>query len=167
MDGRRIVVIGVGNEYRRDDGAAVAVLADLAAGGLGADRITLCDGEPTRLMELWEGADLAVVVDAVHGHPGEPGRIHRVTVDADHLLADPLVDDEAAAGTHGLGLGHAVALAAALAKLPRELLIVAIEGADFSIGEGLTPAVTAAVPRAAAEVRRAVADHRSAASGED
>ncbi|MGW2248720.1 hydrogenase maturation protease [Kitasatospora sp. NPDC001660] len=161
MDDQNIVVIGVGNEYRHDDGAAVAVLAELSAGGLEADRITLCDGEPTRLMELWEGADLAVVVDAVHSHPGEPGRIHRVTVDADHLLADPLADDEAAAGTHGLGLGHAVALAAALAKLPRELLIVAVEGADFSIGEGLSPAVADAVPRAVAEVRRAVEEHRA------
>ncbi|MFD5467218.1 hydrogenase maturation protease [Kitasatospora sp. NPDC127059] len=158
--GRRIVVIGVGNEYRHDDGAAVAVLAELAADGPAVDRLTLCDGESTRLMELWEGADLAIVVDAVHSHPGEPGRIHRVTVDADHLLADPLAEDEAAAGTHGLGLGHAVALAAALGKLPRELLIVAVEGADFSIGEGLSPAVADAVPRLAAEVRRAVEARR-------
>ncbi|MFG2848159.1 hydrogenase maturation protease [Kitasatospora sp. NPDC048296] len=165
MADQRVVVIGVGNEYRHDDGAAVSVLAQLATDDLPVDRITLCDGEPTRLMELWEGADLAVVVDAVHSHPGEPGRIHRVTVDADHLLADPLADEEAAAGTHGLGLGHAVALAAALAKLPRELLIVAVEGADFSIGEGLSPAVADAVPRAVAEVRRAVEEHRAEAPG--
>ncbi|MBO1414077.1 hydrogenase maturation protease [Streptomyces sp. FH025] len=159
MGSHRTVVIGVGNEYRHDDGVAVAVLAELAAQDLPADRLTLCDGEPTRLMELWEGADLAVVIDAVHGHPGEPGRIHRVTVDADHLLADPLADEAAAAGTHGLGLGHAVALAAALARLPRELLIVAVEGEDFSIGEGLSPAVARAVPQVVAEVRRAVDGH--------
>ncbi|WP_224281970.1 hydrogenase maturation protease [Streptomyces sp. LS1784] len=156
MDSGRIVVIGVGNEYRHDDGAAVAVLAELATAGLAADRLTLCDGEPTRLMELWEGADLAVVVDAVHGHPGEPGRIHSVTVDADHLLADPLVDEEAAVGTHGLGLGHGIALAAALGRLPRELRIIAVEGADFSIGEGLSPAVAGALPGVVAEVRQAV-----------
>ena len=161
MDDQRIVVIGVGNEYRHDDGAAVAVLAELAAEELAVDRLTLCDGEPTRLMELWEGADLAVVVDAVHSHPGEPGRVHRVEVDADHLLADPLADEEAAAGTHGLGLGHAVALAAALERLPGKLLIVAVEGADFSIGEGLSPAVTDAVPPVVAEVRRAVEAHRA------
>ncbi|MER5635533.1 hypothetical protein ABT095_01075 [Kitasatospora sp. NPDC002227] len=46
----------------------------------------------TRAVEPWDGADLAVVVDAVHGHPGEPGLIHRVTVDIDRLLADPLAD---------------------------------------------------------------------------
>ncbi|MGW2374249.1 MULTISPECIES: hydrogenase maturation protease [Kitasatospora] len=165
MGNERIVVIGVGNEYRHDDGAAVSVLAQLAAEDLAVDRLTLCDGEPTRLMELWEDAGLAIVVDAVHGHPGEPGRIHSVTVDADHLLADPLVDEESPAGTHGLGLGHGVALAAALGRLPRELLIVAVEGADFSIGEGLSPAVTDAVPRAVSEVRRAVEAHRAEASG--
>ncbi|MFJ7912359.1 hydrogenase maturation protease [Kitasatospora sp. NPDC096204] len=165
MDSGRTVVIGVGNEYRRDDGAAVAVLAELAATGLAADRITLCDGEPTRLMDLWEGADLAVVVDAVRADPGEPGRIRLVAVDADHLLADPLADEETAAGTHGLGLGHGVALAAALGKLPRELLIVAVEGQDFSIGEGLSPAVAAAVPQVVAEVRRAVDAHRGRGTG--
>ncbi|MFJ8625095.1 hydrogenase maturation protease [Kitasatospora sp. NPDC093550] len=159
--GGRLVVLGVGNEYRHDDGAAVAVLTRLAAEGLAVDRLALCDGEPTELMEQWEGADVAVVVDAVRTHPGEPGRIHRVTVDVDHLPADLTADEEASAGTHGLGLGQAVALAAVLGKLPRELLIIAVEGADFSIGEGLSPAVADAVPRAAAEVRRAVNDHRA------
>lgn len=158
--GGRIVVIGVGNEYRRDDGAAVAVLAELSDAGLAVDRITLCDGEPSRLMELWEGADLAVVVDALRADPGEPGRIHRVTVDAERPPADVPPDETAAAGTHGLGLGYGVALAAALGNLPRELLIVAVEGADFSIGEGLSPAVAAAVPRLVAEVRGAVEAHR-------
>ncbi|MEU1283473.1 hydrogenase maturation protease [Kitasatospora sp. NPDC005856] len=158
--GGRIVVIGVGNEYRRDDGAAVAVLAELSTAGLAADRLTLCDGESSRLMELWDGADLAVVVDALRVDPGEPGRIHRVSVDADRLPADAPADGTAAAGTHGLGLGYGVALAAALGRLPRELLIVAVEGADFSIGEGLSPAVAAAVPRLVAEVRGAVDAHR-------
>ncbi|MEU8925355.1 hydrogenase maturation protease [Kitasatospora sp. NPDC048545] len=156
----RIVVIGVGNEYRHDDGVAAAVLAELSAGGLAADRLALCDGEPTRLMELWEGADLAVVVDAVRTGPGEPGRIHLLAADSDHVLADPPADEGRAGGTHSLGLGHGVALAAVLDRLPRELRIVAVEGADFSVGEGLSRAVAEAVPRAAAEVRRAVDEHR-------
>ncbi|MFI8454620.1 hydrogenase maturation protease [Kitasatospora sp. NPDC085464] len=155
----RVVVIGVGNEYRRDDGVAVAVVAELATAGPAVDRLALCDGEPTRLMELWDGADLAVVVDAVRLDPGEPGLIHLIAVDAGHLPADSPAD-EAAAGTHGLGLGHGVALAAAVGKLPRELLIVAVEGRDFSIGEGLSRAVADAVPRLVAEVQRAVEAYR-------
>lgn len=154
----RIVLIGVGNEYRHDDGAALAVLAELTAAGVEADRIALCDGEPTRLMELWEGADLAIVVDAVHGHPGHPGRIHQVAVYPD--LPDGPLDEAAAAGTHGLGLGHGIALASALGRLPDELLIIAVEGADFTLGQGLSPAVAAAVPHAADRVRDKLAAHR-------
>ncbi|MGW4898557.1 hydrogenase maturation protease [Kitasatospora sp. NPDC004240] len=159
MSRDRIVLIGVGNEYRHDDGAALAVLAELTSSGVEADRIALCDGEPTRLMDLWDGADLAVVVDAVHGHPGRPGRIHRVSVYPD-LPEDPL-DEAVAAGTHGLGLGHGIALASALGRLPGELVIIAVEGADFGIGEGLSPVVVAAVPRAAGMVRETVAAHRA------
>ncbi|GAA2250366.1 hypothetical protein GCM10010430_36450 [Kitasatospora cystarginea] len=153
----RIVLIGVGDEYRHDDGAAVAVLAELAADRLPADRIALSDGEPSRLIELWEGAGLAVVVDAVHSHPAEPGRLHQVRVSPD----DPggAMAESHAADSHGLGLGEAVGLAAVLGRLPRELLIVAVEGADFTEGEGLSQDVAAAVPRAADLVRQAVAEH--------
>ncbi|MEU9046290.1 MULTISPECIES: hydrogenase maturation protease [unclassified Kitasatospora] len=161
----RIVLIGIGNEYRHDDGAAVAVMAELAAEDIPVDRITLCDGEPTRLMELWENADLAIVVGAVPGHPGQPGRIHEVAVFPDRE-GDPLAESSAAAGIHGLGLGHAVALASALGQLPRELLIVAVEGADFSLGEGLSQAVAEAVPRVVSLIRGVVAGHRAGLDGE-
>ncbi|MFE0462453.1 hydrogenase maturation protease [Kitasatospora sp. NPDC058965] len=156
MAGDRIVLIGVGNEYRRDDGVALAVLGELTAAGVEADRIALCDGEPTRLIDLWDGAALAVVVDAVHAHPGRPGRVHRL-----RARADAPVPEGPGAGSHGLGLGEAVALARILDRLPEELLVVAVEGADFGIGQGLSPAVAAAVPRAADLVREALAAHRA------
>jgi hydrogenase maturation protease len=56
-----MVVIGVGNEYRRDDGAGLAVVTSLRDRvGAGAE-LVLTDGEPTRLIEVWTGAALAVV----------------------------------------------------------------------------------------------------------
>ena len=60
----RAVVIGVGNEFRRDDGAGPAVVARLR--GHLPDRVCLLvsDGEPTRLIEAWAGAPVAVIVDA-------------------------------------------------------------------------------------------------------
>ena len=72
-----VVVIGVGNEFRRDDGAGPAVigqLRDLVPSGVG---LVITDGEPTRLIEAWTGAALAVVVDAVRAQPPHPGRVHR------------------------------------------------------------------------------------------
>ncbi len=80
-DDGAIVVIGVGNEFRRDDGAGPAVLArlrDLAPPGV---RFVITDGEPTRLIEAWTGAALAVVVDAVRADPPHPGQVHRFVVE--------------------------------------------------------------------------------------
>ncbi|WP_374228259.1 hydrogenase maturation protease [Streptacidiphilus sp. ASG 303] len=79
MGGRaEVVVIGVGSEFRRDDGVGCAVVRRLD-GRLGEGAaLELSDGDPGRLIALWEGAGLAVVVDAAHAHPGRPGRVHRL-----------------------------------------------------------------------------------------
>ncbi|MER6628921.1 hydrogenase maturation protease [Streptomyces sp. NPDC000987] len=137
-------VIGVGNDFRRDDGVGWAVVARLrerAAGRPGAPDTVFatCDGDPGRLIGLWEGAGLAVVVDAAHAHPGTPGRVHRIEVDGGHLSAP------SATSTHGLGLGEAVELARVLGLLPERLVVYAVEGADCDFGAGLSPAVAAAV----------------------
>ncbi|AZQ39514.1 hydrogenase maturation protease [Streptomyces cyaneochromogenes] len=140
----RIAVIGVGNEFRRDDGVGWAVLARLRERS--EDRplppdidLAICDGEPGRLIGLWEGAHLAVVVDAAHTHPGTPGRVHRLELDAG-LLAQP-----ATTSSHGLGLGEAVELARVLGLLPERLIVYAVEGAASELGTGLSPAVADAV----------------------
>jgi hydrogenase maturation protease len=133
------VVIGVGNEFRRDDGAGPAVIArlrDLAPPGV---RLVVTDGEPARLVEAWTGAALAVVVDAVRAEPPHPGRIHRFVVDR------PRAGTGRGAGSHGLGLDDAIALAAVLDRMPGRLIVHAIEAADLTQGPGLSPPVAAAV----------------------
>ncbi|MFJ9898309.1 hydrogenase maturation protease [Streptomyces sp. NPDC091280] len=139
-----IAVIGVGNAFRRDDGVGPAVIARLRERAtdrpLPADTVlSACDGDPGRLIGLWEGARLAVVVDAAHAHPGTPGRVHRLELDAGHL-APP-----SSTSSHGLGLGEAVELARVLGLLPQHLVVYAVEGADSEFGAGLSPAVAASV----------------------
>ena len=129
------VVIGVGNEYRRDDGAAVEVIGRLRRRHLPGVNLAVTDGEPSRLMDLWEGADLVIVVDAIHIEPSVPGRVHTIVVEQTSLQAP------STASSHGLGLGEAVELARTLGRLPARLIIIGMEGADFSVGPGLTPAV--------------------------
>lgn len=69
----RIAVIGVGNDYRRDDGVGWAVVAGLAQRPLPhGTRLTITDGEPTRLINAWDGADLAILVDAARVPPARP-----------------------------------------------------------------------------------------------
>ncbi|MCX2951490.1 hydrogenase maturation protease [Lentzea sp. NEAU-D7] len=126
------VVIGVGNEFRRDDGVGPAVARAVAASGVHAE---ISDGDPVRLMEAWDGADVVVIVDAVRCTPAVPGRWHRTTLP--HTIP--------AASSHGLGVPEAVELAEALDRRPEHLVIYAVEVADVGFGTGLTPAVAAAV----------------------
>ena len=136
------MVIGVGNEFRRDDGAGPAVIGRLRGRVPAGVELVVTDGEPTRLIEAWTGAALAVVVDAVRV-PGSrkprPGRVHRFAADRPGPAAGH------AASSHGFGLDEAIALATALDRMPGRLIVHAIEAADLAQGTGLTPAVAGAV----------------------
>jgi hydrogenase maturation protease len=132
---RSAVVIGVGNEYRRDDGLGPAVLARLRDLAPATVRLVPSDGDPGALIEAWSGAGTAIVVDAVSG---DPGRTRRLVIDR----AGP--DPARTISSHGLGLAEAIGLARALDRMPGQLIVHAVEAADFGYGLGLTPAVAVA-----------------------
>jgi len=133
-----VVVIGVGNEFRRDDGAGPAVIGQLRGLVPAGVELVITDGEPARLVEAWTGAALAVVVDAVRAEPPRPGRIHRFVVDQPVGVTRP-------ASSHGFGLDDAIGLALALDRMPGRLIVHAIEAADLTQGTGLTRPVAASV----------------------
>ncbi len=153
---RRAVVIGIGNEYRRDDGAGPAVVASLRGRLPPEVDLLISDGEPAGLLEDWAGAGLVIVVDAVAG--SQPGLRHRIVIAG----ADSASSGAAEAGTgagdgepassHGLGLGTAIELAAALERLPGILIVHGVEAADFGQGVGLSPEVADSIDELAAAV---------------
>ncbi|GLZ27917.1 peptidase M52 [Lentzea sp. NBRC 105346] len=133
------IVIGVGNEFRRDDGVGPAVARELTRLGAPA---AVSDGDPVRLMETWDGANLVIIVDAVRCAPSTPGRWHRTSLP--HSIP--------AASSHGFGVPEAVELAEALDRKPERLIVFAVEVADTGFGTELSPAVAAAVPALTATV---------------
>ena len=130
-------MIGVGNAWRRDDGAGPALARRCRA------RHT---ADPAELLDLWEGATWAVVVDAA-ASGAAPGTVHRFDA-----VAGPLPAGRTPASTHAFGVGDAVELARALDRLPARLDVLAIEGEDFGPGTGLTAAVARAVDALADEL---------------
>ncbi|MDF2749185.1 MAG: hypothetical protein K0T00_360 [Gaiellaceae bacterium] len=141
------VVIGVGNAYRRDDGVGLAVAARLEARVPAGVEVVGCELEPSRLLDAWQGAETAFVVDAVRSG-ADPGTLHRFDAGADPVPASLF----RSSSTHAFGVGEAVELARALGTLPSRLVLFGIEGGEFVAGEGLTDAVQAAVDPAAAAV---------------
>jgi hydrogenase maturation protease len=127
-----VIVIGVGNAWRGDDGAGLAVarrLRELSPTGVEVREI---EGDATALMDVWAGADRVVVVDA--GQSGAPpGTVRRFDVCAAALPARLL-----RSSTHAFGVPDAIELARALGRLPATVDVYAIEGASFAAGDGLT-----------------------------
>ena len=146
----RVVVIGVGNEFRRDDAAGLAVarrLRQLAPEGL---KVVEAEGEGTALIEAWRGANAVIVVDAVRSG-GTPGTLHRLDAHAGQVSADLFH-----ASTHAVNPADAVELARALSELPPWLVVFGIEVDSVEAGRGLSEPVERAVGRAAEAVLREV-----------
>lgn len=134
-----MLIIGIGNAYRRDDGAGLAAARRLEALNLPGVAVLLHPGEGASLMEAWQNADHVVLIDAVQsGAP--PGTLHRI--DASECDPAPAFFS---GSSHTLGVAEAIALARTLGRLPRRLVIFGIEGVDYTYGPGLTPEVENAV----------------------
>jgi len=140
----RAVVIGVGNCYRRDDGVGPAAAAEIERQHLPGVRVVISDGEPAGLLEAWAGMDLAIVVDAVRCVPATPGRMHR--------WPDGQLEGGWTASSHGLGVPAALALARALDRCPRRVVLFGVEAADLRPGAGLSPAVATSLPDVVAAI---------------
>jgi hydrogenase maturation protease len=151
------LVIGLGNPYRHDDGAGLAVAARVRAAALSGVVVSELEGEPVSLIDAWDAATLVYLADAVSSG-GEPGTVYRFDA-ATGLPAAPLRHR----GTHAFSLADAVELGRALGRLPSRLVVYGIEGADFGTGTGLTPRVEEGVR---AVVTRLVSELSSAISAE-
>ena len=140
MGRKPAVIIGIGNPYRCDDGIGPAAVAALEELGPPDAEVIAADGEPAALIEAWSGRDLAVIVDAVRCEPSTPGRIWRST-DAD------LGGGASVASSHALGIPDALRLGQVLGRVPGRLVVFAVEAARLDLGAGLSPEVSAALPR--------------------
>jgi hydrogenase maturation protease len=134
-----ILVIGIGNPDRGDDAAGLAVARKIrAAADPAGVTVREVAGDQLALIDEWAGATEVYVVDAVSSG-GTPGTVYEF--DAAH----PLTDRFRHRGTHMFCLADVVELARALGRLPQHMTGFGIEGADFTIGAGLSPAAAGAV----------------------
>ena len=151
MSGERapeLLVIGYGNPLREDDGVGWAA-ADLLRAELPADRARCiaCHQLMPELAELVSQAGMALFVDARAG--GVPGALEL------RLVAP---DPSPPAGlTHTFGPGALLALAERLYGRCPPAQLATIVGESFGFGEGLSPAVRAALPELVTRTRALLA----------
>lgn len=138
----RILIVGVGNPIKSDDGVGIHVARRLNGLGLPGVDIEELPASGLELLDMVLGYDRVVIVDAIQTEGGRPGRVY-ILKESDF--------ERTVHGTtpHGINIATALALGRRLLadKMPAEVFFVAIEAQDIiNVSEEMTPDVTAAVP---------------------
>ena len=125
----RVAVIGVGNAFAQDD--AIGLLVARSVRGQLPDGVRLFEheGEPTALLDAWDGLETAILVDAVAG-VSEPGTIHRL-----ELTSGPVPATLATNSTHAFNLAAAIELGRVLGRMPRRLVLDRDRGSSVPGGD--------------------------------
>lgn len=143
----KTLYVGIGNRYRRDDGAALKLAEALRALAIPDLTVMEATDDVIRLVDIWSDYDHVIMADAVVTGE-EPGTLHRRDP-----LEHPLPRHWFKLSSHQLGVVEAIELGRAMRRLPPRMSFVGIEGIDFGQGEGLTTAVEDALEIAVAVVR--------------
>ena len=137
-----VLVVGVGNPLRGDDGVGVAVVQNLARLALPED-VQIVDGGTLGLglVNLIEGVRRVLLVDAADlgREPGE----HMCW----RLAEARLPGEDGHLSVHSAGVRDALLLAQALDCLPEDVVIVGVQPANLEWNTGLSPRVQAALPQ--------------------
>jgi hydrogenase maturation protease len=136
-----ILVIGLGNPLRGDDGVGPRLVEELTRRGLPGGVMALDRGSGgLDLLQVLEGRQRVVVVDAADVGR-EPGQFVRFTPDQARLAqaADRF-------SLHNAGLGETLALANALGRTLPHMVIFGVQPAEVGWREGLSPAVETMLP---------------------
>ncbi len=144
-----ICIIGIGQRLRGDDGAGLAAVRfwdkvyrrSMPHPNI---RVEIVENAGIGLLNLLEGSDVALIVDAVQSG-AKPGTLYRLC--ENDLAAFWDGTDNA----HGWGVAETLVLGRKLngETLPQRVIIIGIEAGKVGIGEGLSPEVKAALPHAA------------------
>ena len=140
---RRIVILGIGNLLKGDDGVGIRVIEALEQRDLsdGVECIDGGTGGPT-LMVHFEGAGALIIVDAVN-LDAEPGTVR--VFGLDEIEPDP---GDLPLSVHDINILPMLELSRKLNQLPPVVRIIGIQPERFDIGDRLTDAVQAAVSTA-------------------
>ena len=144
----RILVAGVGNVLRGDDGFGPAVVARLGSLPGEVDVVETGIGGVALLQELMTGYDGVVLIDAVDqgAPPGTVFALEPDVADAVHVADVHLANPE-----------RVLSMAKTMGCLPERVLIVGCQPVGMDdLGAGLSRAVERAVPAAVARVEETV-----------
>ncbi len=136
---RKPIVVGLGNDFRNDDGAGLAALRMFRRRNIPRVATVELRDDLTKLLDHLQGVTSAYIIDAVHSD-SRPGTIHRIEATGGYFSLANFPRS-----THGLSLSHLLELARLQGGLPKKLVIYGIEGERFGAGNAMTPVVDGSI----------------------
>jgi hydrogenase maturation protease len=126
------LLIGLGQDFRRDDAVGLLAVRRLRALGLPAEMVEAPAADGAALLDRWAGYQTVALIDAVRsGAP--PGTVHSIDIRKQGPPAE-----SASCSTHLFGLAKGIALAEVLGRMPEKLLFYGVEVGAVRQGEGLS-----------------------------
>jgi hydrogenase maturation protease len=152
--GKRTLVLGIGNTLLSDEGIGVHVLEALRAGKARTDAVEFMDGGTLSftLAEPIESCQQFIVIDAAE-LKSEPGTV-RVFEDED---MDRYITSGNKRSVHEVSLADVMSIALLSGNLPQKRALVGIQPDNLDWGENPTEPVSAAIPAAIAEIESLIA----------
>lgn len=143
---RDILIIGIGNPFRCDDGVGYFVIDQLMDADVTDATLLKMNPDGYALMEAWKDREWVIIVDAAVS--GEPTG----TVRQFDGLTEQIPRDISPVSSHSINLAETISLAYTLDQLPEHLVVFAIEARNFEHGTELSPEVREAGIRVAREI---------------
>ena len=143
-----ILVIGIGNPDRGDDAIGLIAARQIRSQNGTPHDVIEHTGDGAGLIELWEAAGRVIVIDAMRS-AAIPGTIERFDATRQSLPATLFPNS-----THTFSLYEAIEVSRALQRFPGQLIVYGIEGENFAVGAGLSPAVQFALEEVVQRVRQ-------------
>ena len=137
----QVLVLGIGNPLRGDDGIGPRVIKALNRRGLPEGATALDAGTGgLDLLQILEGWKRAIIIDAADVGR-EPGQFVRFTPDEARF-----VGSQDATSLHNAGLAEVLTLTDAVGQPLPEMVIFGVQPEKIGWGEGLSPTVETALP---------------------
>ena len=157
ISGIDTLIIGCGNILRGDDATGPVLIRRMWERGL-PDGVHCADGGTGGMDVAFQmrGVPHVILVDACQSE-SDPGAIFEVPGEEVEQL--PPVDG---INLHAFRWDHAIAFGRWLLKddYPEKITVYLIEGVDFEVGEGLSPAVDAAIDKLVEKLFEVIGDKR-------
>ena len=136
---KRIIVIGIGNQFRGDDAFGFEVIRRIREQLPGSVDVLLTEGDGTHLMQAWTGYDAAFVVDCITSN-SPAGTCFRLEAASQKMPAQFF-----RSSSHLFGVAEAIEMARTLQQLPPTCVVYGAEGTQLELGQPMSGDMVAAV----------------------